>query len=83
MQMKENRCLTGLLLEANGGCFTTSPDQSVLQSNGNIPVHLQPKGSKFKVMPSTGKIILSMFLDSQDVLLAHFQKHGENVNSAS
>jgi histone-lysine N-methyltransferase SETMAR len=29
------------------------------------------------------KVTLNMFWDSQGVLLAHFQKHGENVNSAS
>jgi hypothetical protein len=34
-------------------------------------------------MPSTGKAMLTMFWDSQGVLLAHFQKNGENMNSAS
>jgi hypothetical protein len=38
---------------------------------------------KFKVTPSAGKVMLAVFWDSQGVLLAHFQKHGENVNSAS
>jgi hypothetical protein len=38
---------------------------------------------KFKVMPSAGRVILTMYWYSQGVLLAHFQKHGENVNSAS
>jgi hypothetical protein len=33
--------------------------------------------------PSAGKIMLPVFWDSQGVLLAQFQKHGENVNSAS
>jgi hypothetical protein len=37
---------------------------------------------KFKVMPSARKVMLTMFWDSQALLLAHFQKHGENVNSA-
>jgi hypothetical protein len=37
----------------------------------------------FNVMPSTAKVMLIMFLDSQGVLLDHFQKHGENANSAS
>jgi hypothetical protein len=36
-----------------------------------------------KVTPSTGKVMLTVFWDSQGVLLAHFQKHDENVNSAS
>jgi hypothetical protein len=35
-----------------------------------------PPAKKFKVM-------LTMFWDSQGVLSAHFQKLGENVNSAS
>jgi hypothetical protein len=38
---------------------------------------------KFKVTPSAGKIVLTVFWDSQGVLLAHFQKRGENMNSAS
>jgi hypothetical protein len=36
---------------------------------------------KFKVTPSAGKVMLTVFGDSQGVLLAHFQKYGENVNS--
>jgi hypothetical protein len=51
MQMKEKICLTGLLgllliLGMKHGCITTNPNQSMLQSNGNIPVHLQPKSLK-------------------------------------
>jgi histone-lysine N-methyltransferase SETMAR len=44
-----------------------------------------PSTKKFKVTstPSAGKVILNEFLDSQGVLLAHFQKRGENVNLAS
>jgi histone-lysine N-methyltransferase SETMAR len=42
-----------------------------------------PSAKKFKVMPSAGKVMLTVFWDSQGVLLAHFQKHGDNVNSAS
>jgi hypothetical protein len=38
---------------------------------------------KFKVMPSAGKVVLTVFWDSQGILLAHFQKYGENLNSAS
>jgi histone-lysine N-methyltransferase SETMAR len=41
------------------------------------------KRQKFKVMSSAGRIMLSVFGDCQEVLLAHFQKRGENVNSAS
>jgi histone-lysine N-methyltransferase SETMAR len=42
-----------------------------------------PSTIKFNVMPSAGKVMLTVFWDYQGVLLAHFQKHGENVNSAS
>jgi hypothetical protein len=42
-----------------------------------------PSAKKCKVTPSAGKVMLTVFWDSQVVLLAHFQKWGENVNSAS
>jgi hypothetical protein len=77
MQMKEKICLTGLLLGTNQGCITTNPNQSVFQYNGNIPVDVQPKSSKFTVTPSAGKVMLAVFWDSQGVLLAHSQKHGK------
>jgi hypothetical protein len=79
MQMKEKTCLTGLLLGANHGCITSNPNQSVIQCNGNTPIHLQPKSSKFKVTPSDGKVMLTVFWDSQGVLLAHLQKRGEKM----
>jgi hypothetical protein len=76
MQMKAKIRLTGLLLGTNHGRITTNPNQSVLQCNGNISVH-------FKVTPSAGKVMLTVFRDSRGVLLVHFKKRGENVNSAS
>jgi hypothetical protein len=42
-----------------------------------------PSAKKFKVTPPAGKVILTMFWDSQGVQLGHFQKCGDNVNSAS
>jgi hypothetical protein len=38
---------------------------------------------KVKVAPSAGKVMFTVFWDSQGVLIGHFQKRGENVNSAS
>jgi hypothetical protein len=38
---------------------------------------------KFNVAPLVGKVMLTVFLDSLGALLAHFQKGGKNVNSAS
>jgi histone-lysine N-methyltransferase SETMAR len=55
----------------------------VLQCNAKIPAHLQQKSSKFKITQLAGKVMLIVFWDSQGVLLAHFQKRGENVNSAA
>jgi hypothetical protein len=34
-------------------------------------------------MPSAGKVMHTVFLDSQGVLSAYFQKRGGNVNSVS
>jgi hypothetical protein len=46
--------------------------------------HPSPPSIKmFKVTPSAGKVIRTVFWDSQGVLFAHFQKLGENVNSVS
>jgi hypothetical protein len=42
-----------------------------------------PSTKKFKFMPSAVKVMLTVPGDSQGVLLAHFQKCGENVTSAS
>jgi histone-lysine N-methyltransferase SETMAR len=42
-----------------------------------------PSAKMFKVMLSAGKVMLTMFRDSQGVLSAHFLNRGENVNSAS
>jgi hypothetical protein len=43
-----------------------------------------PSAKKYKVtnMPLAGKVMLTVFWDSQGVLLTCFQKSGENVNSA-
>jgi hypothetical protein len=44
-----------------------------------------PSTRRFKVTPSAGKFthMLTVFWDAQGILLAHFLKRGENVNSAS
>jgi hypothetical protein len=80
MRMEEKICLTCLLLGTNHG-FTTNPNGSVLQCSGNIPVHLEPKS--LKLLASAGKVILTVFWDSQGVLLTSFQKRDGNVNCAS
>lgn len=42
-----------------------------------------PSTKKFKVVPSAGKVMLTVFWDSQGVLLAHFQNKNENVTAES
>jgi histone-lysine N-methyltransferase SETMAR len=41
------------------------------------------KHFKITSTPSAGKVMLTVFCDSQGVMLAHFQKRCENMNSAS
>jgi hypothetical protein len=81
MQMKEKRCLTGLLLGTNQGCATTNPKSKHASMQWKHPSSLSTK--KFKVTPLDEKVMLTVFWDSQGVLLAYFKKHGENVDSAS
>jgi hypothetical protein len=45
------------------------------------PSSLSTKKLKVTSTPSAGKFMLTVFWDSQGVLLTHFQKYGENVNS--
>ncbi|BFZ13360.1 hypothetical protein BsWGS_16399 [Bradybaena similaris] len=42
-----------------------------------------PCVQKFKVTPSAGKVMLTVFWDCQGVLLTNFKKKGDNVNSES
>jgi hypothetical protein len=42
-----------------------------------------PSTNKFKITPSAGEIMLTVFWDSRGIMLAHFQKSGENVNFVS
>jgi hypothetical protein len=44
---------------------------------------ISPSTKELGATPSAGKVMLIVFWDSQGVLLAYFQKRGENVNSAS
>jgi hypothetical protein len=79
MKGKIQICLTGLLLGTNHGCITTNPNQSVPQCNGNISFIFDQKVQSLRFCHQLGRLCLPCF----GILLAHFQKHGENVNSAS
>jgi hypothetical protein len=48
-----------------------------------FPNSPSPSTKKFMVTPSAEKVMLTVFWDSQGVLLDHFQKRGRNVNCAS
>jgi histone-lysine N-methyltransferase SETMAR len=61
------------------GVSLPNPNQSLFECNGKIRVHFP----QIKATPSAGKVMFAVFWDSQGVLLAYFQKRGENVNSAS
>jgi hypothetical protein len=52
------------------------PEQKRASVQWKHPDSLSVK--KFKVTPSAGKLMLTVFWDSQGVLLIHFQKRGEN-----
>jgi hypothetical protein len=41
-----------------------------------------PSSEKFNFKPSVGKVMLTLFWDSQGVLSCHFQNRGENMNAA-
>ena len=41
-----------------------------------------PRPKKFKTVPSAGKIILTVFWDSQRVYMTEFLEYGNTVNSA-
>jgi hypothetical protein len=71
MQMKKI-CSTGLLLGTIHGCIIPNPNQRVLQCKWKHPS--SPATRKFKVTPSAGKVLLTVFWDSQGVLLADFRK---------
>jgi hypothetical protein len=77
--MEEKICLTGLLLGMNHGCITNNPSHASVQWKHPS----SPSNRKYKVTPSSGKVMLGGVGDSQGVLLAHLQKRCENVNSAS
>jgi histone-lysine N-methyltransferase SETMAR len=78
--MKEKICLTGLLLGTNHGC-NYQPHSKRAPMQWKHPSSSSDK--RFMITPSARKVMHTVFRDSQGVLLAHFQKRGENANSAS
>jgi hypothetical protein len=74
--MLMNIYLTGLLLVHH-----YQPKSKHASVQWKHPSSLSAK--KFKVTPSAGKVVLTLFWDSQGVLWAHFEKCGENLNSVS
>jgi hypothetical protein len=64
MQMKEKICSTGLLLGTNSGCITTNPNQSELQCNGNIPVHILVQPKRLRLCHQLGRLCLLCFANA-------------------
>jgi histone-lysine N-methyltransferase SETMAR len=79
MQMKENM-LNRIVTGTNHGCISTNLSKRA-SMQWKHPSSLSTKQSK--VTLSAGKVMFTMFWDYQGALLAHFQKHGENMNPAS
>jgi hypothetical protein len=59
--MQMEICLIGLLLGINHGCITINPNQSVLQCNGNIPVHLLVQPKSLRLCHQLGRLCLPCF----------------------
>jgi hypothetical protein len=74
-----NRIITGD--ESRVHLYQPKPKRASVQ--WKHPSSPWTKRFKVKSMPSAGKVMLTVFWDSQGVLLAHFQKRGGNVNSVS
>jgi hypothetical protein len=62
-------------------CQPKPKHTSMQWKHPSSPSH-STKKVKVMSMPSAGKDTLTVFWDSQEVLLTHFQTRGENVNSA-
>jgi hypothetical protein len=61
-------------------CHPESKRISIQQKHPTSP---SVSTKKFKVTPSAWKIMLTVFWNSQGIILAHFLKCGENVKSES
>jgi hypothetical protein len=75
MQIKEKICLTVSLLQHY------QPESK--RASVQWKLFSSPSAKKFKVTPSVGKVMRTVFWDSHGILIAHFQKFGENLNFAS
>jgi hypothetical protein len=54
-------CIRGLLLGTNHGCISANPNQSVLQCNGNIPVHVQRESLRLRIRHQLRRLCLPCF----------------------
>jgi hypothetical protein len=59
------------------------PESKRSSMQWKYPSSLSRSTRKFKVTPSAGEVMLTVFLVPHGVLLAPFQKRGKNVNSVS
>jgi hypothetical protein len=61
---EDTSMLNRIVTRMNHECITTNPNQSMLQCNGNIPVHLQPKSLRLQVCCQLGRLCLPGFSGS-------------------
>jgi hypothetical protein len=78
---EDTHMLNRALTRDESGVYHYQPESKRASIQWKLPSSLS--AIKFKVTPSAGKVVLTVFWDSQRVLLAHFQKRSENVNSTS
>jgi hypothetical protein len=78
LQYADGEDMFNRIIGTNHRCISSNPNQIVLQCNGNIQVQLLIQ-TNFNVTPSAGNVMLTVFWDSQGVLLSHVQKRDENV----
>jgi hypothetical protein len=57
------------------------PESKLASLQWKHPSSPSTKEIKVTNTPSAGKVMLTVFRNSQGVMLAHFQKHGDNANS--
>jgi hypothetical protein len=76
MQMKESRTVTG----DKSWVHHYQPESKRASMQWKHPSSPSKKNSKFKVTPSAEKVMLTVFCNSQGVLLSHFLKYCENLN---
>jgi hypothetical protein len=78
----EGEAILNRIVTRNKLVYHYQPNSKRASVQRKHPSSLSTKKFKVMSMPSAGKVLLTVFWDSQGILLTHFQKYGKNVNSA-